>query len=227
MQQDAKRSTMRFRFGLRALFGGITAIGLLLAVLPWAAAVVMAPLVLAIYFAARSPFAASKRSIACALLVLLALVGAECVCADLAYYTLSELDGFLLYGLVLLNAMALLLCFISWRAGILAALLIAMLVIPEQVELNIRWRLQQREAVHLIHYLEQQKLARGSYPSDLVGYKCLTPKIRSSVYCESGNGCDVTYWPDQPCGYVISYHIGSTTTCHEYSPKNGWSYYPD
>jgi hypothetical protein len=222
----AVRGAPSFRFGLRTLFGCVTGLSVLLAILPWAAVAVMTPLVAGIYLAARSRGAHSKAGLSLLLPLILFLVLIECACANLAYYTLGEIDSALYYMLIWINAMAALISFISVRVGALATLILAVLIIPYQAHLGLRWRLLDQEAAHLIEYLEQQKHQRGAYPMDLAGYRSLSGAIQSSVY-DPARPWDVMYWPDQPSGYVVRYHIGTESTCHEYSPANGWSYYPD
>jgi hypothetical protein len=205
------------QFSLRSLLLIVAFVAVLLAVFPFTVVMVMAMLALPTCLAARSATAGSRTRLAHVLLLMPVLIIMELACAHLAYYTLGEVASAFYFFCVGLNLLALLLSLTSLRVGALAALVLALLLIPYHIHLGVRWYFLDREASHLIDYLEQMHRTNGAYPPALVGYRSLYPSVRG----------ELMYWPYQACGYVISYHIGSRNTCHEYSPQNGWSYYPD
>ena len=139
----------------------------------------------------------------------------EIACARLTYYTVGEIASFLAFVLLAVgNLLALALLFVNRNVATAGLLVIALLIIPYDLYLGVKWARGHRESGRVIQYLEAQKAVTGSYPGDLSGYRTKDPSV------------SVHYRPDG-ASYYLYYHIGSTNTAHSYTPDGKWFYYPD
>lgn len=166
----------------------------------------------------RPKAAPSRSERALALLLLAVLVPLEILAGLLAYETLGDLDSAFLLMLISLNLPIALLAY--WRplaAGICAVIL-GLLLIPEQVILGVRLVEVQREVTSIVGYVYQVRAATGSFPEDLDGYEPLDDSnlqyIQDYRLRENGD-------------FIVSYFVGTRNTSHWYLSSSGWGYYPD
>jgi len=154
-----------------------------------------------------------------ALILVLALLEATCV--YLAYHTLGEIPR-LLYGLVVVtgNLGILMLAWRSRRAATVAALLLALAVVPYQGALTVRLHRVQAEAARIVSYAYEQRLMAGEFPADLTAYDFRDAAVRPFIQSYARNETDCG-------GFCLFYRVGTESTSHFYSPRNGWGYYPD
>lgn len=154
-----------------------------------------------------------------ALILVLALLEAACV--TIAYHTLGEIPRFL-YGLIV-AAGNLGILLLAWRnrwAAAFAALLLALAIVPYQTVLAVRLCRVQAEAAHIVAYAYEQRLQAGQFPADLTGYTFGDAAMRPFIqgYQRDAAACG---------GFCLFYRVGTESTSHSYSPRNGWGYYPD
>lgn len=145
----------------------------------------------------------------------------EAASVYVAYHTLGE-SPCLLYGLIVVagNLGVLLLAWRSRRTAAVAALLLALAVVPYQAALAVRLHRVQAEAARIVSYAYEQRLRAGAYPVDLTGYAFQDTAMRPFI---QGYECNET-----DCGgFCLFYRVGTESTSHSYSPRNGWGYYPD
>lgn len=150
------------------------------------------------------------------------LVVAETGCAVLAYYTIGEIVSGMYFLLVLMNAIPLGVAFLNRRLAAAGFLLLAMMIIPYQSVLGVRWWRVHREAQRVVAWAQAQNGKTGAWPTDLSGYTFRDPGTRDFI----------TYWGNPnsgPAGQAgtVSYSIGSGSTAHWYEPSAGWMYYAD
>lgn len=154
-----------------------------------------------------------------ALITVLALLEAASV--YVAYHTLGA-NPCLLYGLIVVagNLGVLLLARRSRRTAAVAALLLALAVVPYQSALAARLHRVQAEAARIVSYAYERRLRAGAYPADLAGYAFQDAAMRpfTQGYQRDEAECG---------GFCLLYRVGTESTSHSYSPRNGWGYYPD
>ena len=147
-------------------------------------------------------------------------VPVEMACAGLAYHTVGEIVSRLLFIAVGLNAIPALL-FLRRRPVLstILVLAIAAAIVPYQGMLGHRLIVLQDEAGQIVRYVGGAKRETGEYPTDLSGYSYRDPSLREHFH---------EYQPDDSAGgYRLSWFVGTPQTSHSYSPRDGWSYYPD
>ncbi len=94
----------------------------------------------------------------------------------------------------------------------------AILIIPRQVQLGLRLSSLEREGRGIVAYLENARL-NSAYPADLSGYTFNRPANRPYFYYY---GLDTNEG-----GFVLCFYVDHPNVSHRYSPKDGWTYYPD
>jgi len=153
-----------------------------------------------------------------ALLVLAILAPLEILAGRLALETLGELDSAFLLLAVGLNLPIALLAL--WRPlpGALAAIVLGLLLIPEQIFLGRRLVEVQREATAIVTYAYEVRAATGRFPETLDGY---TPIDESNLRQIQG------YRVLEGGDFIVLYFVGTRYTSHWYSSATGWGYYPD
>jgi hypothetical protein len=152
--------------------------------------------------------------------LLLVLVPVELFCAAAAFETLGDIDCSL-YWLIVIGGNGLVLLLAIWRrfAAVVLAVALALAVIPYQLLLVHRLWQVQNEAARIVGYAYETKIQTGDYPADLGGYEYQTPATRKYI---QGYHVDKKHG-----GFLLVYCVGTESTSHWYSPKDGWSYYPD
>jgi len=160
------------------------------------------------------------REIALLGLLMALLVPVEVMCAQAAFETIGDITSYLYWVLVIVGNCVVILTAVGSRtlAGTLA-LLLGLAIIPYQIALVRRHARVQTEAARIVAYAYETKVQTGEYPQDLSGYTYRDPKMsrfiqRYEASPESG-------------GFRVVYRVGTETTSHWYSPKDGWLYYPD
>lgn len=153
------------------------------------------------------------------LLLLALLVPIEIVCAKAAYGTLSEIAGGVYWAVVIGgNALVLSVAIFSRFAASLLAVLLGMAVIPYQVQLMQRHVNVQTEAARIVAHAYEVKQKTGEYPQDLANY----------VFQQAGTSRFIGFKSGEDAGgFLVSYFVGTETTSHWYSPKDGWRYHAD
>jgi hypothetical protein len=150
------------------------------------------------------------------------LVAVELACAQLAYHTIGEIVSGMLFALVLFgNLVVIAAAFANTPAARVVLLLLALLVVPYQLVLGVRWWRVHREAERVVAFAEAGFAATGQYPPNLSGY---VARDRGTLeYIRYGvNGVGTGGRP-----YDVAYSVGTETTSRWWEPGAGWRYYPD
>ncbi len=150
---------------------------------------------------------------------LVTLILLEAVCALLTYETVGAVVSVLYWIGIGTNLILLLLAFRSRRAAVAGILLLALVLVPYQFALAGRlWRVQ-TEASRIVAYAFQTRIAQDAFPADLAGYTFHDPAAKPFIqeYRQASAAG----------GFVLCYYVGMPSTSHCYSPKDGWTYYPD
>jgi len=165
----------------------------------------------------------TQTSFECRLLAVLILILAllEAASVIIAYHTLGEIPR-LLYGLIVAagNLGIVLLAWRSRQAAAVAALLLALAIVPYQATLTVRLHRVQAEAARIVAYAYEQRLQAGQFPADLSDYDFRDAVVRPFIQSYAHNETDCG-------GFCLFYRVGTESTSHSYSPRNGWGYYPD
>ncbi len=167
--------------------------------------------------AIAAKFGSTEAALFAALSVTLIVL--EAISALLAYETMGAVVSALYWIGLGENLILLLLVFRSRRTAAAGIVLLALVIVPYQFTLAGRlWRVQ-TEASQIVAYAYQTRIAQDAFPADLAGYtfhdSAAKPFIRE-------------YRPASTAGgFVLCYSVGTPFTSHCYSPKDGWTYYPD
>ena len=146
------------------------------------------------------------------------LVALQDFAASFAYDTIGEVASAFLRFLTLLNVVPVFLWGFGLRKTAFAlGLALTLIAVPEQMYLLGVWSRNHAEARRIIARLDAEHAKTGAYPADLAGYPFRPGVVKA----------DFHYDLSDDRGYVLRYHVGSEGTSHDYSPKNGWFYYPD
>lgn len=152
-------------------------------------------------------------------LLMLAVVPLEIGCAFLAFETLGEITSMLYFMAVAVNLVFILLAVRRPAAAAVGAFVLALAIIPYQAVLGQRLVRVQAEAAGIVSFAYEEKLESGEFPTGLADYVFHDPGTEAYIQ---------RYAPDdEHGGFVLSYRVGTENTSHSYSPKDGWSYYPD
>ena len=153
-------------------------------------------------------------------LLALLLIPLEFAAAQLAYHTIGEVVSGMMLLAIFLNVVPL--AFLVWSrsAAITALLIVALLFIPYQLHLGIRWWRVHSEADRLRAWVEAQTTT-GAPPPNLTAYtfrdRGAAPFIR---YTAGG--------PHYPGTYHLAYWVADSGTSHWWVPEQRfWMYYPD
>jgi hypothetical protein len=141
------------------------------------------------------------------------LVPIEYGFARLAYHTIGEIVAGMYVMLVLFNVLPLALVIRAPRVARILLILLALLIIPYQAWLGVRWWRVHREAQRIVDFATAQKRATGAYPADLNGYAFRDAGVRALITYDGGTD--------------VSYSVGTPSTSHWYEEGQGWLYYPD
>jgi hypothetical protein len=149
----------------------------------------------------------------------LVLVPLEIGCGFLAYETLGEVTSKLYFLAILLNLGFIILAIWHPTLAAVAALVLALMIVPYQYVLRDRLIRVEVEAGRIVAYVYEERLAEGEYPADLSGYEFHDKAMRPYIQ---------TYRPNEEAGgFSLFFRVGTETTSHSYSPAWGWSYYPE
>jgi hypothetical protein len=152
-------------------------------------------------------------------LLMLVLVPLEVACAYLAFETLGEVVSGLYFMALAVNLVFILLAIRSPVAAATGAFLLGLVIIPYQAVLGQRLIRVQAEAARIVCYVYEERLESGEFPADLADYVFHDPGTEAYVQNYS--------LAEDYGGFVLTYRVGTENTSHSYSPKDGWSYYPD
>jgi hypothetical protein len=152
-------------------------------------------------------------------LLMLVLVPLEVACAYLAFETLGEVTSMLYFIAVAVNLLFILLAIRRPGAAAVGAFVLGLVIIPYQAVLGQRLIRVQAEAARIVSYAYEERLESGEFPADLAGYVFHDPG--TELYIQNYS------LSDEYGGFVLAYRVGTENTSHTYSPKDGWSYYPD
>lgn len=146
-------------------------------------------------------------------------IAMEIVSAYLAYETIGAVASGLYFVAIGLNLVFLFVAIRNYRIAAVSIYLLALAIIPYQLVLAQRlWRVQ-AEANRIVTFAYEQRLAEGEYPSNLADYRYDDAEMRPYVQ---------QFQRDATAGgFVLCYRVGTDSTSHCYSPKYGWTYYPD
>lgn len=153
--------------------------------------------------------------------ILVGLLLLDCVSVVLAYHTIGEvISGLYLVAIALAHVAALGVALVNRRAALITAATITVLALPFQLFLGVRWWRIHREAERIIAYAEDHRQQTGAYPTSLTEY-AYHDRYAQSFFR------DYQLSRRSSSDYSLSYRIGTPSTSHTYSPRNGWSYYAD
>ncbi len=156
-----------------------------------------------------------------ALFIVLALVAValEVIAARIVYETLGAVASTLYGTAIAINLIFFLIAFRSRLLAIAGIVLLALAIVPYQFVLAERlWRVQ-TEATRIIAFAYETRVSGSSYPTSLADY---------SFYDSSTKPFVKDYRLDDAAdGFILCYSVGTESTSHCYSPKDGWTYYPD
>ena len=175
------------------------------------------------------------------------LIVAEIACANLAWETVGEIESSFLFFLTCLNIVPISIFFLKKmkfaKVAVGLASLLAVFIIPHQLQLLYRWTLLQQEASSIIKYANQYKNRTGGYPRNLAAYSYLYPNLKPHItysafkspkYHQAANGDYVADKIATIPDFGISLYIESPDTPHQYQASGGyketiddWWYYPD
>ena len=146
------------------------------------------------------------------------LMAVELYFAALAWHTIGEVvSGFVF--VLLGNAVAVGVAFASRLAAWVLLVALALLIIPWQAVLGVRWGRVHREAERIVAYVQAQHAATGQYPPNLNSYTFRDAGTRP--YIEYIAGVD-------SAGFEVHYRVGSGGTAHTWHDQSTkWFYYPD
>lgn len=144
----------------------------------------------------------------------------EVAAAWLAYHTIGAIASTLLFLTVGLNLVAIILHLVHMPSlAVLAALALFVAIVPYQGLLGYRLLALQEEAGNVVSHLYDARLRTGEYPADLSGYSFQDPSLRpffQEYRQDAGLG-----------GFGLYWYVGTPSTSHSYSPRQGWVYHPD
>lgn len=153
------------------------------------------------------------------LLLAIVLIALETISAILAYETLGAVASTLYWLALALNVPLVALAFRSRTGAAVGMIFLALAIVPYQFALAQRWMSVQTEAVQAVGYVYEFKSSLGEFPPGIGGYAPRNPATK--VYLQE-------YRRDSASGgFVLCYYIGTESTSHCYSPRDGWTYYPD
>ncbi len=149
----------------------------------------------------------------------LTVIALEAVSAQLAYETLGAIASSLYWLAMAINLPLLLMAFRSRLASAVGILLLGLVLIPYQFALAERlWRVE-TEATRIVAFAYENRIAGAVFPASLAGYAFNDPATRPYIQ---------EYRPDSASGgFILCYRVGTESTSHCYSPREGWTYYPD
>jgi hypothetical protein len=153
------------------------------------------------------------RMIKRVLILMAVLVPVEYACARLAYHTIGEVISAAYVMLVLANIVPLAFVIPAPRVARVLLILLALLIIPYQLFLGVRWWRVHREAQRIVEHAQNHKAGTGGYPADLSGYVFRDPGVQEFISYDGGTN--------------VMYSVGSSGTLHWYDEDEGWLYYPD
>ncbi|MGI5836543.1 MAG: hypothetical protein ACOX87_08645 [Chloroflexota bacterium] len=152
--------------------------------------------------------------------LLVTAVGAELAAAWLAYYTIGEIVSGMLFIALGLNVVPIALYALRRPVtAVLAALVLFAAIVPYQAVLGHRLLALNDEAGRVVAYLYETRFRTGEYPHDLTGYTFRDAGLQPYFQeyrrdAESG-------------GFRLNWYVGTPSTSHSYTPRDGWGYYPD
>ena len=170
-----------------------------------------------VFFGARGLAQYRPKVSRTALAVIAVSIALEAHAAQVSYYTIAEMASVALFCAILLNVVAVLvLAFGRGKTAEVLAVLLAALIVPEQILLQIGWNRRDSEARSVIAFVEATKKQTGTYPDDLSGYYFRHADLQGQIR-STKNPTKIKF---------VSYSVGSNSTTHDYSPAHGWFYYP-
>lgn len=174
------------------------------------------------YDSSPSPRKISWRAAHRALRLVVPLIAVEAGSAVLAYYTLGATESwYYAAAIVVGNGIVLAVMFAHARLARIAFLLLAVLIVPYQLLLGVRWWRCHHEAERIIDYATRVHLANADYPVDLSHY---VPRDPHAFRFITYNARDRAL-PGLGC--VVYYHLTSRSVSHWWNPRDGWRYHPD
>lgn len=134
--------------------------------------------------------------------------------------TIGEISSGLYWTVCIAGNGLTLILAVYWRfAAALVAILTGLCIIPYQVSLMVRLYQVQAEAACIMAFAYETERTTGQFPGSLSEYTYYNPDMSEFVQ---------SYQSGQEFGgFQLYYRVGTESTSHGYSPKDGWSYYPD
>ena len=153
-------------------------------------------------------------------LLLLLLIPLEVSCAKSAFETIGEISSGVCWSVCIAGNGLTLILAVYWRfAAALVAILTGLCIIPYQVSLMVRFYEVQAEAARIVTFAYETERTTGQFPGTLSQYTYDNPDMSEFIQSyQSGQ---------QFGGFQLFYRVGTESISHWYSPKDGWSYYPD
>jgi hypothetical protein len=161
-----------------------------------------------------------KSEIFLFIILICTFVPLEILCTLLAYETLGEITSKLyLISTIGINLLLFVLFFRYQSVAILGVFVLALLIIPYQTMLGNRLMRVQAETIHIVAFVYEQKTTSGKFPSDLSRYSFHDVEMKTYIQSYQLDEADEKF--------TVFYRIGTESTSHWYSSKEGWGYYPD
>lgn len=147
-------------------------------------------------------------------------VVAEFAGASLAYHTIGAVTSSLLFLAVGLNLVPIILHVARKSSlAVLAALALFVAIVPYQGLLGYRLLALGEEAGKIVSCVYDVRLHTGEYPADLSAYSFHDTNLRP-FFQEYRRDAELG-------GFGLYWYIGTPSTSHSYTPRQGWGYYPD
>jgi len=154
------------------------------------------------------------------LIFFLALISIEVFCIFQSYANYGWTMPILLSIIASFNILPILFFFIFKKeiAATICALIIGILIIPDQLYLMVKHIKLKEEVANISNYVYQRKLKVGEFPANINDYNFVYPNLKKDIFytCENRT-------------FMIRYSVGTHSTTHWFDSgrMEKWSYYDD
>jgi hypothetical protein len=152
-------------------------------------------------------------------LLLLVVVPMELFCGFFAFRTLGEVTSIFYFLAIAMNLPLIAVAVKRPVMGAAGATVLALLVVPYQLYLGNRLFRVQSEATRIVAFAYSVKAEAGSFPSDLTAYAFRDEEMKQFIQQYS------VFQGSRE--FQLVFRVGTTSTSHWFSSKDGWGYYPD
>lgn len=154
-------------------------------------------------------------------ILLFILIILETLSALLSYETIGEVTANLYFLIIFLNVIPILLFLYKRKfLAILICILIALIYVPEQIQLTNKLIKLKEEGANIVNYIYNYKIKNNEFPEDISEYVYKYTDLKKHFsYTYKANKDD----------FSVYFYVGSKSTSHFYIHSKGyyWDYYPD